>query len=288
MEMRSFVCDPYRLSEGCAPSMGANLWGGSPLWEYRLGFIVSKDNHEPTARAFPRGFVWRKPECKGARRRTANRLVKAEGCYWRWHMAATAHRNAAYGKCGACAPTVRALVGDNDPARGRCEGGRRAPSLETRRSDKPRTAASGAVQRQPVACVETGEIQQGGAGHRRRDRGGLARPCTRTLAGAARANRGRAIPAAGGAKGGDTQARRRQTPAWRICNYAHGHRPSGSASRIPAATAVARTANILRANAGSSGKRRRCCPGPTFLSPSPCRRSCAAWPGAISKPSTPC
>ena len=48
----------------CAPSMGANLWGGSPLWEYRHGLIMSKDNHEPTARASPQGLVWRKPECK--------------------------------------------------------------------------------------------------------------------------------------------------------------------------------------------------------------------------------
>ena len=53
-----------RLSEGCAPSMGANLWGASPLWEYRLGLIVSKDNHEPKAKAMSRGMVWRKPECK--------------------------------------------------------------------------------------------------------------------------------------------------------------------------------------------------------------------------------
>ena len=48
----------------CAPSMGANLWGASPLWEYRLGLIVSKDNHEPKARARPRGIVRRKPERK--------------------------------------------------------------------------------------------------------------------------------------------------------------------------------------------------------------------------------
>ena len=41
-----------------------NLWGESPLWEYRLGLIVSKDNHEPKARAMSRGRVWRKPECK--------------------------------------------------------------------------------------------------------------------------------------------------------------------------------------------------------------------------------
>ena len=30
------------LIEGCAPSMGANLWGGSPLWEYRLELIMSE------------------------------------------------------------------------------------------------------------------------------------------------------------------------------------------------------------------------------------------------------
>ena len=68
--------------------MGANLWGASPLWEYRLGRSVSKDKHWPTARATPRGFVWRKPECKAARQQTANRIVKAEGCCWRWHMTA--------------------------------------------------------------------------------------------------------------------------------------------------------------------------------------------------------
>ena len=32
----------FRLNEWCAPSMGANLWGASPLWEYRLGLIVSE------------------------------------------------------------------------------------------------------------------------------------------------------------------------------------------------------------------------------------------------------
>ena len=44
--------------------MGAMLWGESPLWECRLGLIVSKDNHEPKAKAMSRGMVWRKPECK--------------------------------------------------------------------------------------------------------------------------------------------------------------------------------------------------------------------------------
>ncbi len=54
--------------------MGANLWGASPLWEYRLGLIVSKDNHEPTARAIPRGNVRRKPECKRCEATDRNRI----------------------------------------------------------------------------------------------------------------------------------------------------------------------------------------------------------------------
>jgi hypothetical protein len=74
--------------EGCAPSMGANLWGASPLWEYRFGLIVSKDNHEPKARASPRGLVWRKPECKRCEATDRNRIVKAEGGEASWHMTA--------------------------------------------------------------------------------------------------------------------------------------------------------------------------------------------------------
>ena len=70
------------------PSMGANLWGESPLWEYRLGIIVSKDNHVPKARAKPRGIVRRKPACKRCEATDRNRIVKAEGCEARWHMAA--------------------------------------------------------------------------------------------------------------------------------------------------------------------------------------------------------
>ena len=77
-----------RWNEVCAPSMVANLWGGSPLWDYRLGLIVSKDNHEPKARAMSRGMVWRKPECKRCEATDRNRIVKAEGCEASWHMAA--------------------------------------------------------------------------------------------------------------------------------------------------------------------------------------------------------
>lgn len=68
--------------------MGANLWGASPLWEYRLGLIVSKDNHEPKARARPRGIVRRKPERKRCEATDRNRIAKAEGCEASWHMTA--------------------------------------------------------------------------------------------------------------------------------------------------------------------------------------------------------
>ena len=95
-----------RLSEGCAPSMGANLWGASPLWEYRFGLIVSKDNHEPTARADPRGNVRRKPECKRCEATNRNR-IQGRGLRGELAHDSKAHRYAAYGKCGACAPTVR-------------------------------------------------------------------------------------------------------------------------------------------------------------------------------------
>jgi len=34
-----------RWKELCAPSMGANLWGESPLWENRIELIASNLNH---------------------------------------------------------------------------------------------------------------------------------------------------------------------------------------------------------------------------------------------------
>src|SRR5574337_533899 len=68
--------------------MGANLWGASPLWEYRLGLIVSKDSHEPKARASSRGLVRRKPERKRCEATDRNRIVKAEGREASWHTTA--------------------------------------------------------------------------------------------------------------------------------------------------------------------------------------------------------
>ena len=59
------------------------------------------------------------------------------------------------------------------PNRERRDGGRRAPSLETRRRRKRKPAASSACQRQPEASVQASEGQQGRAWHRRRAGGGL-------------------------------------------------------------------------------------------------------------------
>ena len=213
---------------------------------------MSKDNHEPKASAVSRGAVRRKPECKRCEATNRNRI---QGRGRRGELAhdSKAHRYGAYGKCGACAPTVRvltwgdlhrercasmgrypasghtgiprpkrcdelpaacdesaattidatarsaatpggtaqrsanAVVGGQESGRRRAEQrdarsrtttlnappnppgkvrrGRHAPSLETRRSNPPRAAASGTRQRQPGAGVETGEGQQGSAGH---------------------------------------------------------------------------------------------------------------------------
>jgi hypothetical protein len=107
--------------------MGANLWGGSPLWRYRLGLIMSKDNHEPKARARPRGLVWRKPECKRCEATDRNRIVKAEGCEASWHMtakptgtqptvnAALVHRQFAFLPGEICAPWRRGADGHERP-----------------------------------------------------------------------------------------------------------------------------------------------------------------------------
>ena len=92
------------MSEWCAPSMGANLWGGSPLWEYRLGLMVSRITTS-RRQGQPReglsgGSLSAKvrgdgQKTKFQRRLTCtqvtsqlNRIVKAEGCEARWHMAA--------------------------------------------------------------------------------------------------------------------------------------------------------------------------------------------------------
>lgn len=49
---------------------------------------MSKDNHEPKARALSRSLVWRNPEYKRCEAIDRNRTVKAEGCEASCHMAA--------------------------------------------------------------------------------------------------------------------------------------------------------------------------------------------------------
>jgi hypothetical protein len=85
--------------------MGCKSPVGVPTWTRH----ESKDNHEPKARARPRGLVRRKPECKRCEATNRNRI---QGRGRRGELAhdSKAHRYGAYGKCGACAPTVRVLT----------------------------------------------------------------------------------------------------------------------------------------------------------------------------------
>ena len=74
------------LDERVCAQHGRELMGwkspvGVPTWTRH----ESKDNHEPKARARPRGLVWRKPECKRCETTNRNRIVKAEGCKGREH-----------------------------------------------------------------------------------------------------------------------------------------------------------------------------------------------------------
>src|SRR5450759_2524206 len=77
--------------------MGCKSPVGVPTWTHH----ESKDNHEPKARAIPRGHVWRKPECKSCEATDRNRIVKAEGCEASWHMTA---------KPSGTQPTVNAAL----------------------------------------------------------------------------------------------------------------------------------------------------------------------------------
>ena len=100
--------------------MGANLWGGSPLWEYRLGLIVSKDNHEPKARAMSRTMVWRKLGCKRCEATDCKPHSQGREVLLAMAHGSKAHRYAAYGKCGACASTVRLSAAGRSAPRAVC------------------------------------------------------------------------------------------------------------------------------------------------------------------------
>ena len=134
--------------------MGANLWGASPLWEYRLGLIVAKDNHEPKARARPRGIVRRKPERKRCEATDRNRIVKAEGCEASWHMAA---------KPTGTQPTVNAALVHRQfaflPGEICIEGG--APRGDISGSDHTGLSRSWRCGELPAACDESAAITTG-------------------------------------------------------------------------------------------------------------------------------
>ena len=55
-------------SEGCASSMGGNLWGASPLWEYRLGLIMRPRIRTSRRQGQDReGLSGESPSARGAR-----------------------------------------------------------------------------------------------------------------------------------------------------------------------------------------------------------------------------
>jgi hypothetical protein len=52
----------------CTPDMGVNLWGESPLYENQECPLIEGcyQKYEPKARAYPRGWVRRKPKARRA------------------------------------------------------------------------------------------------------------------------------------------------------------------------------------------------------------------------------
>ena len=77
--------------------------------DINLTHLDLKDDHEPTARASPRGSVRRKPEWKRCEATDRNR-IQGRGMRGEPAPRGKAHGYAAYGQCGACAPTVRVLI----------------------------------------------------------------------------------------------------------------------------------------------------------------------------------
>ena len=107
------------LNKGGASSMGANSWGESPplaLSECRLGLIVSKDNHEPKARAMLRGMVWRNLECERCEDTDCKPHGQGRAMLLAMANASKAFGYAACGQCGASgegvgSPAQRVLQG---------------------------------------------------------------------------------------------------------------------------------------------------------------------------------
>ena len=105
--------------EGCAPSMGANLWGESPLWENRIGLmraILTTSRRQGLAREGWSGGSL------SANVRDDGQKPHSQGPGGRGELAhgSEAHRFDAYGKCGVCARKVRVLTW-GDLHRERCD-----------------------------------------------------------------------------------------------------------------------------------------------------------------------
>lgn len=135
--------------EGCAPSMGVNLWGASPLWENRIGLmraILTTSRWQGLTREGGSGGS------PSANVRGDGQKPHSQGRGSRGKLAhdGKAHRFDAYGKCGACAQTVR------DPYLGRS-----APRAVQMNDDMTRIGSTGiprpsAVASCPLRVEETG------------------------------------------------------------------------------------------------------------------------------------
>lgn len=135
-----------------------------PCGSTALDSSRAKDNHEPKARARPRGLVWRKPECKRCEATDRNR-IQGRGLRGKLAHDSEAQRYAAYGKCGACAPTVRVLTW-GDLHRERCVSMVVNPGWFTPGHQEPGAAAScpPRVEETAATTIEAGSATGGNAG----------------------------------------------------------------------------------------------------------------------------
>ena len=128
------------------------------------------DNHEPKARARPRGIVRRKPECKRCEATDRNRIVKAEGGEASWHRtakpsgtqptvnAALAHRQCAFLPGESCAPWRR--VADGMKRHGCCRTRNDLARDRAARSDRERTGSEPSVRAARAAVMHRVRLQK--------------------------------------------------------------------------------------------------------------------------------
>ena len=109
-----------QVAQWCAPSMGANLWAASPLWEYRLGLIVSRTSTS-RRQGQPRDGLSGgslSAKLRGELAHGSNgppvRALQVAPRQWPGPSPGTNSpldcwcQGSAYGKCGACVPIDRA------------------------------------------------------------------------------------------------------------------------------------------------------------------------------------